>query len=960
MSEAKESMPAGASPMHNDEQFAQRLANIHDKIASGKWRSDPQSQERSGEASVLRSSSSGDAAESKDHANSNCPSDRDVAPESLADLLILIEEVRQIEPHLMAETDCEKIDRLDNPLLGQAAETLPDATDTARALGDDTPCQNTNLEDLNSMARGKHIEGELAFSSPASKFQLGRFEIQELIGKGGFGLVYAAHDPQLDRRVAIKIPKPEALLSRTLRKRFMREGRAAACLSHPNIVAVHEVGQQGPICYMATELIKGSNLAEWSQSQDFDPWLIARIMANLADAIQHAHSRGILHRDLKPANILMEGENPMVTDFGLAQRLESDSLAGELSVETGILGTPAFMSPEQAVGNRDQIDYRADVYGLGAILYFLLTKRSPFTGSSPVEVLEAVRNSHPTPPARLNPRVPLDLQSICLKCLEKSAGDRYGSAYALHTDLQHYLAGRTVSARRITKMEQVIRWSRRNPLLAGLGASTAAAFSFAVVVSSIAWYSTRQSLIREQAARVESDMAYQDAKKAIDKYFVTVSQNQLLSAPGLKTLRQELLQNAVTYYMGFIEKNQDDQSLVSDLIRAYTYRAIIDDELGNYTIAREGFETALQLLDSLQGDADSNLEFQQQRGMILRKLSRLDRQAGDSTAALSRIAQAIAIHRDLLHADFNPAANHGELGMLLNNQANIETQTGNPKLAAELHRESEVHFQAAAKLEPENPTWRHQVSIAKASLAANRLAIGDSQASELLLTDVAETLRKLIDEYPDQLGFQMDLGKALANLSLAQGNLGRPDDQLKSLQEATRVFDRLATVHPQVVLYQALRASTRRSAGLVLSNLSRMTECATLADEAIDILQGVVHKAPGNAGIHQELTLAQCLLGRVWLNLGDTVKARGFLTSAIESLEPAFEQNSGDLYAGQNLAEAYQQLALASEESSDAAEYLDRAQRVVEKLIEKWPNNGVLVEMLAAIENSRQQLSVQK
>lgn len=656
----------------------------------------------------------------------------------------------------------------------------------------------------------------------------------------------------------------------------------------------------------------------------------------------------------------MEGENPKVTDFGLAQRLEPDASKGDLSAEIRILGTPAYMSPEQATGNTAQLDFRTDVYGLGAVLYFLLTQQAPSSGASPLETIESVRKRDPKLPLLINPRVPLDLQAVCLKCLEKSPGKRYGSAYDLQKDLQRYLDGRPVSAHRITKMEQVIRWCRRSPVLAGLVASTAAAVTFAVVASSIAWYSTRQALLREQAARVESEQAYQDAKAAIDQYFVTVSQNQLLTAPGLKSLRQDLLRNAVGYYAGFIEKHREDQELARDLVKAFTYRATIDDELGEYSGAREGFESAIRLLDGLRQEFNSDLELQQQYGIILRKLARLDRQADDTPSALAKIEQAIAIHQQLLVANFRPAVNHGELGMLLNNRANIQTQTGNPKDALDWYTESEAHFQAAAKLDPESPNWIHQAATAKASQAVIRLSVGDSRSGEALLTDVAHSLRQLIDQHPDQLGFQMDLGKALANLGVAQGNLGRSEEQLASFQEATRVFDRLATIHPQVVNYQALRASTRRTAALVLNNLSRMDECAALATEAIEILQALVSKAPENAGIQQELVLTQVLLGRVWRTCGDTKKARDYLLTASASLSRGFEQNPGNLYAGQNLAEAYQQLALIAEDPTEAADYLDRAQVVVEKLLEKWPGNAALIGIRGTIDKSRQLVTEQR
>lgn len=803
--------------------------------------------------------------------------------------------------------------------------------------------------------------------------QIGRFQIVRELGRGGFGMVLLGNDPELDRKVAIKVPRLEMLIDADARERFYREACLVSTLAHPAIVPVFEYSSGPGIPFIAFAWCRGPTLADWfkQHSDNLTPVLAAKIVSHLAGAVEYAHQRDVVHRDLKPGNVLLDldatdGEpvfdaeqfvaSLQITDFGLARPLQLDR--ERLTRAGAMVGTPSYMAPELFSGVGDS-GASADVYALGAILYELLTGQPPLNRETDLATMRAVESEPPVPPSKINKDISRDLEAVALKCLEKSPGDRYRSAHELQQDLDRFLSGLPVSACRITRMEQAIRWCRRNPLLAGLSATTAAAVLIAAIASWAGWYSTRQSLLREQSARVEADQAYRDAKSAIDQYFLTVSQNQLLTAPGLKSLRQELLQNAIAYYSGFIEKHQDDEHLARDLLKAFVHRATIDDELGNYPEAREGFETALQMLGELRQSSETELELQQQHGMILRKLARLDRQAGDKDAALAKIEQAIVLHQELLNVNFECAVNHFELGMLLNNRANIEFQSGNPSAALDLHQESEVHFLAAATLEPDNPRSRHQLTTARGAQAAIRLNTGDSQAGEQLLSEVVQSLRQLVDDHPDQLGFQMDLGKALANFGLAQSNLGRYDEVLTSYQEATQVFDRLATIHPQVVMYQALRASTRRSSAHVLNNMDRLPESAELADEAINILQEVLSRSPGNAGIEQELVLTRVLLGRVWRARGDSEKARQYLTSAIESLEAEFGQNPGNLYAGQNLAGACQQLALATEDPEDARRQLDRAEEIVATLLEKWPGNSELVDIQGVIETTRRQFGDQ-
>jgi WD40 repeat protein len=313
---------------------------------------------------------------------------------------------------------------------------------------------------------------------------LGRFTLRRELGRGGFGVVWLAHDEQLDRDVALKVPRADVLEDPELRERFLREARAAAALDHPNVVPLYEAGEDGDACYLASAYCPGTTLAQWLKQRDAPVPVrdAAALTAALAGAVEHAHQRGVLHRDLKPANVLLEpcptgadglGFVPRVTDFGLAKLLAEREEA--VRTQTGaIVGTPAYMAPEQAGGHSREVGPAADVYALGALLYEVLTGRPPFLGETVLEVLQQVRGREPVPPGQLRPGLPRDLETICLKCLQKEPPKRYTSAQALADDLGCFLDGRPIQARPVGSLERGWRWCRRNPWVAGL--ATAAAF----------------------------------------------------------------------------------------------------------------------------------------------------------------------------------------------------------------------------------------------------------------------------------------------------------------------------------------------------------------------------------------------------------------------------------------------------------------------------------------------------
>jgi WD40 repeat protein/predicted Ser/Thr protein kinase len=323
----------------------------------------------------------------------------------------------------------------------------------------------------------------------------GDYELLEEIGRGGMGIVYKARQVNLDRLVAVKMLLFGPLAQPEQVQRFRTEAAAAASLQHPNIVAIHEVGFRDGQHFFAMDYVAGRSLAEIVRDGPLPARRAAGYLKTIAEAIQYAHERGILHRDLKPSNVLIDAnDQPKVMDFGLAKRLEKES---ELTLSGQVLGSPNYMPPEQAAADRGLVGKRSDVYSLGAILYHLLTGRAPFVAPTVAETLAQVQNAEPVSPTVLNPHLPRDLKTICLKCLEKESSRRYQTARELAEDLGRWLRQEPILARPIGPVGKAWRWCRRKPLVASLTA--AIVLAILVGFAGVTWQGQRASKARDLA-----------------------------------------------------------------------------------------------------------------------------------------------------------------------------------------------------------------------------------------------------------------------------------------------------------------------------------------------------------------------------------------------------------------------------------------------------------------------------
>lgn len=388
-------------------------------------------------------------------------------------------------------------------------------------------------------------------SLPSRMTHIGDYQITKILGKGGMGIVYRARHLTLKRDVAIKMMLAGANATVEQQQRFLTEARAVAHLQHPNIVQIFEVGQHDGMPYFTLELIDGESLDQQLRNKTLSERNAATLLQTLCTALQYAHDQGILHRDLKPANVLMTADGrPKVTDFGLARRVEEDDEESSKTQVGTIMGTPRYMSPEQARGDVHLLMPATDQYSLGAVLYEMLTGRPPFVGARPLDTVMQVIQNDPVAPRELQPKLSVDLETICLKALQKDVSKRYDSCLAMADDLGRFLRGEPILARPVGRGERLWRWCKRNPVIASLLSVSAIALTAVAVVST--W-----SAIRLDAAATE----LQSKNETLEEQSNQLKQSAIVLEEKNETLEQRTtrLQEFVqTMYGELRDFNVDD------------------------------------------------------------------------------------------------------------------------------------------------------------------------------------------------------------------------------------------------------------------------------------------------------------------------------------------------------------------------------------------------------------------
>ena len=583
---------------------------------------------------------------------------------------------------------------------------------------------------------------------------LGDYELLDELGRGGMGIVYRAKQRSVNRLVALKVIRPDRLASMSLsnqRKtidRFRLEAEAAARINHDNLVTVYEVGCDAGMHYFSMRYVEGTSLSEAIRLHPAENRVATAWMEPICRAVEAVHRQGILHRDLKPQNILLESATgrSLLADFGLA-KLADDETA---MTQTGdAVGTPAYMSPEQ-FEDASRIGAAADIYGLGATLYCVLSGRPPFQASSAIQTMKQVLETDAIPLRQLNPAVDRDLETICMKCLDKSPARRYASAVDLADELKRYLEGRPILARPVGLPERTARWCRRNPLVASLIGVSFAAVLFGVVALGI-------SNVRTEAARKRSEESFHEAKSAVNDLFTLVSEERLLNEPGLQEVRRDLLERARGYYERFLERRTNDPALQFELAATKYRMGLIEEALGDpqkahdwFTKAHDWQKTQVAAQPDSHADARALSNTLTAMGRVAAQRDKLDEATDNFTAAeklrerLIEKASQPADKFDLLRLHANARMNRGL----------VERKRGNLDQSRALYLEAQAQRQKTLPTKPEDRAMRRDLAKGFYNLANLAIDQNDEAALRENIDEAIKRYEALLAENPRDLDDQ--------------------------------------------------------------------------------------------------------------------------------------------------------------------------------------------------------------
>lgn len=736
--------------------------------------------------------------------------------------------------------------------------------------------------------------------------RIGRFELVRELGRGGYGVVFLAHDPRLQRDVALKVPRPEALVSPELRKRFLREAQASARLEHPHLLPVYEIDEDGALCYLVTQYCRGPSLAEWLRSHPAPVPArdAAKVVADLADALDHAHRHGVLHRDIKPSNVLLDfaaeiGDAPLpegplpltvyvakLTDFGLAKLLD---LSDDETRTGAPLGTPAYMSPEQGLGRHREIGPATDVYSTGVILYELLTHRPPFVGQGQAETLQQIVSGYPVAPGRLRAGLPRDLEAICLRCLEKRPSSRYPSAAALAEDLRRFLAGEPTRARPLGSAHRIWKWAVRRPLIASLAATVLLLLVALTAGSAIAAFHMANLAKSEHAAALAAIEARDKAEESNRKALAEAESRRQVS----KFLTNLLESPDTVNISGFGLRRQSDSNAeltASEMLTRGAER--LKHELADQPLVRAQLLTTIGNVFVALGEIDKG------EPLLTEALS-LERQHGAPPLELATTLHDLSFSRHL-GGRFDEGVTYGREALRIRQQ---ELGDDDLLVAASMFNlawvladnthgrhspEAEALFTKALEIRRKHLRWNdREMAISLTSLAGMRLQARDVQGAIPYLIQAA-----LI--YMQQPGGEK-LGLAIGRYQAA--TLWRQKRKFKQAEEYYRAaIEQLSEYfegdHPALALAMGDMAG-------MLKDAREYDKAEEMGLQAIEMGRRLAPRG------HPQLVLALCELGDAWGCRGKHAEAIELLREACAMSRQVFGENSPEeLSASIRLANA--------------------------------------------------------
>ena len=709
------------------------------------------------------------------------------------------------------------------------------------------------------------------------------YECVAFLGQGGASVVYKAWQPELTRFVALKIIR-EIGDSRPERVARFRSEAKAAQLQHPNIVRIHDVGDYEGSPYLALEYLNAGTLAQWTKGSPQDPRASAGLVRTLAEAVHYAHGRGIVHRDLKPANILFQSAGsgdvvpetttcreplwtemtPKVVDFGIAKFLNEN--AG-VTMTGDVMGTPAYMAPEQADGHTDDIGPPVDIHALGIILFELLTGRAPFAAPSILESLEQLRHRDAVPPSQIQPGLPADLENICLKCLQKDPAARYASANDLAADLERFLDGRPVSARPIGNLERLARWRRRNPLIASLSVSLAIAVVAGFALVTWKW-------AEADRARQVADENFAQVLNVIDDYLVIVGSDLLLNEPGMQPLREQLLTSALTYYSGFLQQHANNEDLRQETIDVRIKVAGIKRLLGDTGEARELLEDAHHEQVSLLRTRPDDAEYLLMLNRIENDLAGVLMDTGELVAGLEIVGNSVE------RAAQRTPALQASLARSEQYVGQIQQKLGDVDAAESAYQKS---LQLLRRLRSDDQRHRRQLASCLILSGHLQMEVADHDSARAELVEAIDVASELVADEPDAWDTQLTLSdghQALGKLNARQRNW---QEAVASFTTSEFILRQLIQDHPQVIHLRLALCDRLLNFGTALQ-WAEPQQALEYQLEVLDLCDDLLRTHPGMPGVRSRVALAASNAGKLHVAMGQVVRATQYQQDAADAL----------------------------------------------------------------------------
>jgi tetratricopeptide (TPR) repeat protein/tRNA A-37 threonylcarbamoyl transferase component Bud32 len=644
------------------------------------------------------------------------------------------------------------------------------------------------------------------------------YEIVGELGRGGMGVVYKARQLRLNRVVALKMVLAGNHASAEAAIRFMGEAEAVARLHHPNVVQVHAFGDHEGRPYLEMEYVPGGSLADRVDGTPWPAYEAARLVETLAWAIHTVHRLGIVHRDLKPANILLTPDGtPKVADFGLAKWLDVES---GLTRTDHVLGTPSYMAPEQTGGGSASIGPTADVYALGAILYELLTGRPPFRAATALETLEQVKSVEPVAPARLRPDLSRDLETVCLKCLQKEPARRYPSAAELAEDLRRFGVGEPIKARPVGVVERAWRWCQREPALAAL----VAALIVGLLEAATQWWraekhlvelgqksaviesnllNERQARASEQEARVRAQERFQLGMEAVDGYSALASEDVLLTDQRLGGLRKRLLDTALKFYTELQKSLEADPTPQAreQLAEAYAQVGKLHDVVWSRDEAVADFRRALEIREALAAASPPNERQKVALIQVYLRIGRAMREIGRLSEALRLFERALAIEEALARDHPTNDSYKEELALCLQNLGGVQLKSDLPDEAIRSYERALAIREALARDDPASPSSQGDLAWCQHQLGMALEAVGRTEEASRRVTQAVAAFEDLVRADPASDLYRERLAACLTDLANLQRRAGAPAAR-QSFERVVAIREALARDHPTSYHFQ--------------------------------------------------------------------------------------------------------------------------------------------------------------